>query len=209
VSYHRRMADRVLIYGVTGSGKTRLARQVSERTGLPLHCVDDLTWEPGWVVVPADEQRRRITQICATDRWVLDHAYRSFLDVLLARADLVVGLDYPRWLSLARLIRRTLGRAIDGREICNGNTESFRRIFSRDSIIVWHFRSFGGRRRQIRAWAAAAPPGAQLVRLRSRAETRRWLASLPPAASRAAPPAQDPAAGDAGAAPRLRRPAEH
>jgi ATPase family associated with various cellular activities (AAA) len=54
------VADRVLIYGVTGSGKTTLAQRVAERTGLPFHSVDDLTWEPGWVEVPADEQRRRI-----------------------------------------------------------------------------------------------------------------------------------------------------
>jgi predicted kinase len=59
------MADRVLIYGVTGSGKTTMARQVAERTGLRWHSVDDLTWEPGWVSVPTDEQRRRIAEICA------------------------------------------------------------------------------------------------------------------------------------------------
>jgi adenylate kinase family enzyme len=178
VPYHREVADRVLIYGVTGSGKTALARQVAARTGLPFHCVDDLTWEPGWISVPADEQRRRVAAICAADQWILDHAYRNFLDVILDRADLVVALDYPRWLSLGRLIRRTLARVIDRREICNGNTESFRMMFSRDSIIVWHFRSFAGKRRQIRAWAGE-PPGPQLVRLTTPAGTRRWLASLP------------------------------
>ena len=49
------MSDRVLIYGVTGSGKTTLAQQVAVRTGLPFHSVDDLTWQPGWVEVPAEE----------------------------------------------------------------------------------------------------------------------------------------------------------
>jgi adenylate kinase family enzyme len=171
------VADRVLIYGVTGSGKTTMARQLAERTGLPWHSVDDLTWEPGWVGVPADEQRRRIAAICAGERWILDTAYSAWLDMVLERGQLIVALDYPRWLSLGRLIWRTLLRNRDHRLICNGNTESFHQTFSRDSIIVWHFKSFARKRARMRAWAAD-PSGPEVVRLTSPAAARSWLASL-------------------------------
>jgi adenylate kinase family enzyme len=171
------VADRLLIYGVTGSGKTTLAAKVAAATGLPWHSVDDLAWEPGWVGVPADEQRRRIETICARERWILDTAYGSWLDLPLARAELIVALDYSRWRSLGRLIRRTLLRAIDHRQICNGNTESFRQAFSRDSIIVWHFRSFARKRQRMRDWAAD-PSGPEVVRLTSPRATRHWLAGL-------------------------------
>ena len=181
------MADRVLVYGVTGSGKTTLARQIAERTGLPWHSVDELTWNPGWVEVPGDEQRRRIVAICAQDRWVLDTAYGKWLDVPLARVQLIVALDYPRWLSLSRLIRRTVMRAIDRRQICNGNTESFRQAFSRDSIIVWHFRSFARKRERMRAWAADTT-GPEVVTLTTPAATRRWLAGLPSVEQRQSAP---------------------
>lgn len=172
------MVRRVLIYGVTGSGKTTLARKAAGKTGLPWHSVDDLTWEPGWVGVPPDEQRRRIEAICAGERWILDSGYSSWLDVVLARVELIVALDYSRWRSLARLARRTLARAVDRRTICNGNTESFRLLLSRDSILVWHFRSFARKRARMRAWAAD-PAGPPVVRLTSPAAARRWLASLP------------------------------
>lgn len=171
------MADRVLIYGVTGSGKSTLARRLAERTGLPWHSVDDLTWEPGWVGVPADEQRRRIAAICAGERWILDTAYSSWIDVPMARVQLIVALDYPRWLSLGRLVRRTMLRNLDRRPICNGNTESFRQTFSRDSIIAWHFRSFARKRDRMRAWAAD-PSGPDVLRLTSPGAARRWLADL-------------------------------
>jgi adenylate kinase family enzyme len=176
------VASRVLIYGVTGSGKTTLARQVAEKTGLPWHSVDDLTWEPGWISVPPAEQRRRIAAICAGERWIIDSAYSSWLDLVLARADLIVALDYPRWRSLAWLTRRTLTRAVTRRPVCNGNTESFRQMLSRDSIIVWHFRSFARKRARMRAWAAD-PAGPEVIRLTSPAATRRWLASLQPVGS--------------------------
>jgi len=169
----------VLIYGVTGSGKTTLARRVAETTGLPWHSVDDLTWEPGWISVPPEEQRRRLAAICAGERWIIDSAYSSWLDLVLARVELIVALDYPRWRSLARLVRRTLRRAIDRRTICNGNTESFRQMLGRDSIVVWHFRSFARKRARMLAWAAD-PAGPEVIRLTSPAATRRWLAGLQP-----------------------------
>ena len=167
------------MYGVTGSGKTRLAERISDATGLPWHAVDDLTWEPGWVEVPDDEQTMRIAAICAGERWILDTAYGRWLDIPLARVELIVALDFPRWLSLGRLIRRSVARAIDGKPICNGNRESFRNLFSRRSIIGWHFRSFSRKRQRIRAWDAE-PAGPQVVRLTSPRNVERWLATLRP-----------------------------
>jgi adenylate kinase family enzyme len=165
------------VYGVTGSGKSTLAARISDATGIPWTHVDDLTWEPDWVAVPKSEQRRRFLQICAGETWILDTAYSSWLDVPLARTDLVVGLDYPRWLSLGRLLRRTCARIIDRRTICNGNVETVRGTLSRDSIIAWHFQTFRSRRRRIQGWAAN-PDGPRTVRLRSPKETDAWLETL-------------------------------
>lgn len=176
------MADRILIYGVTGSGKTTLAAELARRTGLPWHSVDDLTWQPGWIPVAEDEQRRRIAEICAADRWILDTAYAIWRDIPLARAELVVGLDYPRWFSLGRLVRRTLGRAIDHRLVCNNNTESWREVFSRKSIVLWHCQSFARKRRTMRQWATD-PDAPEVVLLTSARQTRAWLAAQPVAST--------------------------
>lgn len=86
------LPERILIYGVCGSGKTTLARRLADLSGLPWHSVDELTWQPGWIEVPVDEQRHRIEQVCRQDRWILDTAYGKWLDVPLARAQLIVGL---------------------------------------------------------------------------------------------------------------------
>jgi adenylate kinase family enzyme len=151
-----------------------LAERISRVTGTPWHSVDELPWEPGWVPVAEHEQRRRIEAICATDRWVLDTAYGTWLEIPLARAEMIVAIDFPRWLSLIRLLRRTVARAVDGQAICNGNRQSFRQAFSRQSIVLWHFKSFSQKRRRIREWEID-PAAPTVVCLTSPREVETWL----------------------------------
>ncbi|MEV5766349.1 adenylate kinase [Micromonospora sp. NPDC052213] len=170
--------SRILIYAVYGAGKSTLAARLARHLGLPWYPVDDLLWEPGWVEVPVAQQRSRIEAICRRDRWILDGAYHGWRDVVLARADLVVGLDYPRWCSFGRLLRRTVRRLRTGEEICNGNRESLGSVLSRDSILVWHLTAFGRARRRMRAWQAD-PTGPPVLLFRSPAALDRWLTDLP------------------------------
>jgi len=68
-------------------------------------------------------------------------------------------------------------RAIDKKPICNGNTESFRAMVGRDSLIGWRFRSFGRKRGRMRTWAAAAEGPAVLLFTRSR-DLEVWIDTL-------------------------------
>jgi adenylate kinase family enzyme len=176
-----RLPDRVLVYGVTGSGKSTAAVAIGARTGLPVTLVDELTWLPGWVPVDAAVQREMIGEIVAGERWVLDTAYGAHLDLVLPRAELVVGLDYPRWLSLGRLVRRTVSRVVTQEPMCNGNVETWRKVFARDSIIVWHFQSFARKRARMRAWAAS-PGNPEVLLFRRPRELEAWLEELGPSA---------------------------
>jgi adenylate kinase family enzyme len=168
---------RIMVYGVTGSGKTTLARRIGERTGLPWHAVDDLTWRPDWVPVPKEDQRRLIEELCAGDAWILDHAYGAWLDAVLERVQLIVALDYPRLLSLGWLLRRCVINIVARRPTCNGNLETWKKLFSGDSILRWHFRSFAGKRARIRGWAAD-PDGPPVIVFRRPADAERWLRGL-------------------------------
>jgi hypothetical protein len=104
--------------------------------------------------------------VVAGDRWVLDTAYGAWLDVVLPRVQLIVALDYSRWFSLQRLVRRTIAQAITKEPICNGNTQSWRGLYARDSILRWHFKTFERKRRRMHAWATAAE-GPRVLLIRS------------------------------------------
>lgn len=136
-------AQRVLFHGVTGSGKTSAAHAYAVAAGVPAFSADDdLGWLPAWTGRPLEDQYRIAADIAAQDRWVLDSAYSSWRHLIVTRAELIVFLDYPRWLSLGRLVRRTLRRVVTKELICNGNTETLRRALAKDSIIRWHFKTF-------------------------------------------------------------------
>ncbi len=181
------LARRIFIYGVTGSGKTTFAAQLAEALGLPWISVDELTWEPNWTPVPREIQRERFTKICAEDAWILDTAYGQWVDIPLGRVELIVFLDYPRWLSLGRLLKRCIIRIVDRKPICNGNRETFvNTFFSRGSILAWHFRSFKVKRERVALWEAL-PKGPKVIRLRNPREAEAWLRSAAKEAASALP----------------------
>ena len=169
-------ARRIMVYGVTGSGKSYAARRIGAALDLPVHLVDDeIGWLPHWEERPLDDQRRIADEITSGDKWVLDSAYGKWRDIVLPRTEIIIALDYPRMLSLSRLLKRTVVRIIDQEEICNGNTEDWSALFSKDSIIAWHFRSFKRKRRTMRAWERAQT-GPRVLRLSGPSEIHRLVA---------------------------------
>lgn len=172
-----RRARRILCFGVTGSGKSTMAVALGDRLGLPVTLVDELCWSPGWVQRSRDEIDASVLPILAGDAFVLDTVYGFHDAYALANVDVIVGLDYARTVSLARLVRRTARRIRTRELVCNGNVETLRLALAKDSIIVWHFRSWRSKRQRMRAWHAdaSAPPVLLLPRP---ADADRLLAAL-------------------------------
>ncbi len=174
---HLRDHPRIVLHGVTGSGKSTLAARIAALTGAPHVSVDDLMWRPGWVQLTDEEQVEAIRPWAELPAWVMDSLWSATRPVVLPRADLLVALDFPRRVSLARLLRRTWRRLRTGEEFCGGNTESWRGTFSSDSILAWHVRSFRTKHATIAAWAAdtSGPP---VVRFTSPHQVDAWLRTL-------------------------------
>ena len=171
------LPKRILIYGVCGSGKTTIARRLGELTGLPWHEADQLTWDPGWVMVPDDVQRERIAEICANDEWILDTAYAKWIEFPMSRVELIIGLDYSRSRTFWQLLRRTIARSIDKKLVCNGNVETLKGMLSRESILIWHSKSFARKRARMRNWHSSQTKF-EVILFKNPKELDRWLTDL-------------------------------
>ncbi|RLK22917.1 adenylate kinase family enzyme [Micromonospora sp. M71_S20] len=168
---------RILIVGSAGAGKSTLSREVARRLDLPLIHLDRHYWQPGWVALGDARWRATVAELADRPAWVMDGNYGGTLDLRLPRADLLVFCDLGRLLCLGRVLRRRWAHRATGRpDLPPGCPETIDVEFLR---YVWRY----PRRSRPRLLTAVAThsPAPPVVRLRSRAEVRRWLDSLPPA----------------------------
>ena len=110
----------------------------------------------------------------APNGWVVDGNDDGRLnDLVTAQADTIVWLDLAFPITFLRLSRRTLHRIHHRVELWNGNRETWwNTLASRDSILLWMILAH---RRHRREWPGRYGQDPRLVRLRTRAEVRRWL----------------------------------
>ena len=170
--------ERVLVAGVTGSGKTTLAARIGDAWGLRHVEIDALFHGANWT--PRPEFLEDVRAFAAEDRWVTEWQYTSkgTDEVLPPRAQLVVWLDYPYRVVRSRLLRRTLARGILRTPLWNGNVEKpiwqMWRGEPEENILLWQTNT-------LHKWAERMPgviehfPHLTIVRLRHPRETEKWL----------------------------------
>jgi adenylate kinase family enzyme len=138
------VGKRIVIIGVTGSGKTTLANELAARFDFKHVELDSLYWEAGWEETPSEVFRSRVSAALEqVECWVVDGNYREVRAIVWARADTLIWMDYPLHIIFWRLFRRSLKRVFTREVLWNGNRESFREQFlSKNSLFVWAWRSY-------------------------------------------------------------------
>jgi adenylate kinase family enzyme len=99
---------RILIIGSPGSGKTTLAKTLSQRLHLPLVHLDRLNWQENWQMTPREEFDALLAQELARPEWIIDGNYNRTLPLRLQHCDTVIFLDFPRMTCLFGVLKRTL-----------------------------------------------------------------------------------------------------
>lgn len=102
--------NKIHIIGAVGSGKTTLARTLSQKHGIPYYELDNVVWkrEKAGDVRRTDEERDGcLDNIIGTDRWIIEGAHNhNWVLKSLRQADLVIFLDTPYPLRIIRIIKR-------------------------------------------------------------------------------------------------------
>ena len=166
--------ERIMIIGCGGAGKSTLARQLGERTGLPVVHLDQIFWSPGnWEHLPRAEFDARLIRETEKDQWILDGNYDRTLELRMARADTVIYLDFGRWRCLMGWIKRVVTHWGKARpDMAPGCNEWFDPEF-----VKWLWR-YNRDNREKNYALIAKHPHAKAIVLKNRRQVRRFLESI-------------------------------
>ncbi|WP_248964752.1 hypothetical protein [Sphaerisporangium perillae] len=177
-AYPARM-QRILVVGITGAGKSTMARTLSKRLALPYHEMDAFYFTgPGWAV--DEDFSVKVARVVSSPSWIFDSlGYPEVRDLLWEHADTVVWLDYPKRVIMPRVLRRSLRRTLLRERVFGGNRETLANWFRRDHPAWWAWSQHAARRAEIGRRSLDPRFGAlRVIRFGTPGEAGRWLRTV-------------------------------
>ena len=173
---------RVVVVGVTSSGKSTLAEKLAKCFNLNYIELDALHWEPNWQSAPLEVFRARVEKATQAEEWIAAGNYHTVRGLIWPKAEAVIWLDYPLWIVLRQLTFRSFKRWWTQELLWGTNLEPLWdhfKLWSKDSLYHWLFKTYWRRKREYPV--LLSDPEHQhlkLIRLSHPNETAEWLKGL-------------------------------
>jgi adenylate kinase family enzyme len=175
-----RSPTRIVVVGVSGSGKTTFASQLALRLGVAHIELDALHWRPGWQPAPLEVFRQQVLEATSGPAWTIDGNYSKVRNIVWGRAQQVIWLDYSFALIMYRVISRTFWRITTRQKLWSGNRETIKGLISKDNIILWSFQTYFRRKRNYPVlFSLPEYSHLEVIRLKTPKQAREWLERFP------------------------------
>lgn len=117
---------KVVVVGVSASGKTTFSRKLSEKLAIPLTAIDAIMWNPGWEYIGDVETRAKLMEIGSGDEWIIEgYIMKDVRAFLFEKADAIIYLDYTGICAAVRYIKRWWCYRTSPRPELPGSPEKF------------------------------------------------------------------------------------
>ena len=165
--------ERILIIGCGGAGKSTLARQLGEKTGLPVVHLDQLYWRGNWEMTPKEEFLQALAAEAQKDAWIIEGNNLRSMDLRLPYADTVFWFEFPPPVCLKNILYREWHyRGTHRPDLPEG---CISRVDPEFLKYAWTFNQKN--RQKIRELLKQAPH-VQVIRFTSRRQVKMYLKSL-------------------------------
>lgn len=130
------LGTKLVVVGVSASGKSTLARALAEKLRIPLTHMDTIWWKPGWVEVGEEEAAKQLERITSGEAWIIEgYIPKISRPLVFERADHILYLDYHRSVAARRYIKRWWKHRKDPRPELQGSPEKWDFKFLK---LVWN-----------------------------------------------------------------------
>lgn len=167
-----KIGKRIVIVGVSASGKSTFARKLSEKTKLPLFLMDSIMWNPRWQYIGDEETVRKLKEIGVKEEWIIEgYISKEARTFLFNRADTIIYLDYPPIVATLRYLKRWFKHRKDPRPELEGSPEKFDWKFLK---LVWT----KGEAISLNKFLAQVQDQTKLIRLTTMKQTETLLKNI-------------------------------
>ncbi len=172
------LPNKIVITGTSGCGKTFLGKRFTEFFGRGSVDLDDLYWLPNWSPRSEEEFYSLIQQEISSDAWIICGNYSRAKQAVWEQADMIIWLDLPFSTCLWRAFKRSLIRWITQEPCCNGNCETLGRLFGKNSIILWVWKTYNRRKEAYSEYFNHHNDRHKLIRLQNSKEIDEFMLNL-------------------------------
>lgn len=107
---------KIYIIGCSGTGKTYLAKKLSNKYNIPHYDLDNIYWDNSsqkYGIKTEIEKRDKLLQdILEEDSWIIEGIYYKWLEQSFKEADIIYILDLPKYIYKFRIIKRFIKRKL-------------------------------------------------------------------------------------------------
>lgn len=99
---------KIFIIGLSGSGKTHLAKKIKKKIKIPHFDIDDIYWKRRWCEINDKTfiKEKLDDFLDKNDSWIIEGVYTDFVDGVIKKADKIIWLDFNRNLMSFRILHR-------------------------------------------------------------------------------------------------------
>lgn len=165
---------KILVIGTSGSGKSTVAKQLSELLNVQFFPSDNFYWEAGWKISSSEKVLKQVNGVISQKEWVLDGNFESERELVWKQADCIVWLDYPFVVILKQVAIRNFKWLLFHQTTWLGNKMTFQRAISG---IRHAIKSYSMKKKNYPSWLAELSD-IKIYRFCKKQETEIWLQGL-------------------------------
>lgn len=129
---------KIVIVGVSASGKSTFSKKLANILDIPVTFMDSIMWKPGWVYAGDEFIIEKLRDVSGNSDWIIEGYIKTEArKFLFEKADLIIYLDYPRYIPAWRYIKRFLMHRKNARPELEGSPEKFSFEFLRRVWMKW------------------------------------------------------------------------